>query len=1123
MFKQLLLCTALLHGGSLLAFSASVTLQPSEDTSLFETSPDDNLGSSDLASGTTSAGLKSRALVWFDFEGRVPANATITSVELSFRVTKAPPAAVTSTFGLHRVLQDWAEGTKKGVQLGAAATAGETTWNARFFPDVHWSTPGAAAPIDFVAKASGSRSIAGLGNYTFPSTSDLVADVQSWLTNPQSNSGWILISQSEGTPRTARRLGSSESPSTSPSLVIQFNTPAQPTPPTIDTHPQNQTVVAGTSVTFNIIAAGTAPLSYQWKLNTSDLPGATSATLALSKVQAADAGSYTVVVSNAGGSITSSPATLTVINPATPPTITLQPESQSVTVGANVTFTIAATATAPVSYQWRFNGADIPGATNPNLTISNVQASNAGTYTARVQNSGGSMTSAAAVLTVQSLPPPPTRNRWTIMIYGHADHNLTGSLIADMQEMEASGSGPDFNIVVQADFDASSPGNTAGGLPTEFAKGVTRFLIQKDTDPSTITSTAVERLPELNMDDPAVLTGFVTWAAQKYPADRYGLILWNHGGQWQGFGGDSQDGTLKDTGVLSTAQLRKSLGSAMQTASIAKWDFISFDTCLMGGAEVLTDFVPLTDVFIACPEIDYGDGWDYAASFDFLKANPAVSAIDFGRAEVKHWEAHHLQPGKEADLNLAAHTLYDLTKYATFEEKFNAFSTLLRQSATPQNLSLPRVRLDTTQYSLSGVKDIGKPTDFIDVGELADRVAADASSDPALKTAALDMVSSIDTMVVAKVRGTKKQLTHGLSVYYPIEGAKDNQGYLALSLSSKPGSAWSQFLATITENKTGDTVAPDISNGDIALASLTQAGASPASFSASVAQPASIRVKVINGSDAYSMQASIVDNHFTAKTNEYVYLGELLFAPVNGVGTYNIQWSGTLPMLSSAAGTNAAVLGGFFDDLGSDIMVSYAEYVPPKSTDTQIVALLTQIKGNKGTVINVLDAEVEELAPAGIDIEAGGTLTPLYYMEQRQGNDPDKWQSDDVRSKSSIVIPPNGLKGLTVNMAQLPDGIYTMEVQVADVYENESDVLEYAITVGQSQQAVTLSAQALAGGKIKVSWPASATGYILETNSALASSGWIAVASNQVAIEGASNAFTDSLSGQSRFYRLRKN
>lgn len=795
------------------------------------------------------------------------------------------------------------------------------------------------------------------------------------------------------------------------------------------------------------------------------------------------------------------------------------------TAGANVSFTIAATATAPVSYQWKFNGADIPGATSPNLTISNAQSSNAGSYTARVQDSGGSVTSAAAVLTVQSLPPPPppSRNRWTIMVYGHADHNLTGSLVADMQEMEASGSGPDFNVVVQADFDASSPNNAAGGLPAELAQGVTRFLIQKDNNPNTITSTAVERLPELNMDDPAVLTGFVTWAAQKYPADRYGLILWNHGGQWQGFGGDSQDGTLQDRGSLSTAQLRKSLSSAMQTASIAKWDFISFDTCLMGGAEVLTDFVPLTDVFIACPEIDYGDGWDYAASFDFLKGNPAVSAMDFGRAEVKHWEAHHLQPGKDADLNLAAHTLYDLTKYAAFEEKFNAFSTLLCQSATPQNLSLPRVRLDTTQYSLSDVKDIGKPTDFIDLGELADRVAADASTDPALKTAALNMVSSIDTMVVAKVRGTKKQLTHGLSVYYPIEGANDNQDYLALTLSSKPGSAWSQFLAKVTENKSGDNVAPDISNGDVALASLTKVGASPASFSASVAQPANIRVKVVNGSDAYSMQASIVDNHFTVKTNEYVYLGEVLFAPVNGVGTYNIQWSGTLPMLSSATGTNAAVLGGFFDDLGSDIMVSYAEYVPPKSTDTQIVALLTQIKGNKGEVINVLDAEVEELAPAGIDIEAGGTLTPLYYMERRQGNDPDKWQSDDVRSKSSIVIPPSGLKGLTVSMAQLPNGIYTMEVQVADVYENESDVLEYAITVGQSQQAVTLSAQTLAGGKIKVSWPTFATGYILETNSALASSGWIAVASNQVAIEGASNAFTDSLSGQSRFYRLRKN
>ena len=255
----------------------------------------------------------------------------------------------------------------------------------------------------------------------------------------------------------------------------------------------------------------------------------------------------------------------------------------------------------------------------------------------------------------------------------------------------------------------------------------------------------------------------------------------------------------------------------------------------------------------------------------------------------------------------------------------------------------------------------------------------------------------------------------------------------------------------------------------------------------------------------------------------YVYLGEVLYAPIKGVGTYNLQWNGTLPMLSNTAGTNSVILGGFFEDVGSDTLVSYAEYVPPRSKDTQIVALLTQMKGTKGTVINVLDAEVEELAPAGIDVEPGGILTPLYYLERRQGNDPDNWESDDARGKASVVIPANGLKGLTVNMTQLPNGPYTMEVQVVDVYENESDVLEYLISVGQPQSAPKLTAQVVAADKIKISWPASAADFSLEASTALSATGWSTIPANQLATEGFNKTFTDTLVGPARFYRLRKN
>ncbi len=174
---------------------------------------------------------------------------------------------------------------------------------------------------------------------------------------------------------------------------------ATATAPVITTQPASQTVPAGANVTFTVVATGTAPLSYQWRFNSVNISGATSSVLTLNAVTTANAGSYSALVSNSAGSATSAAATLTV-NTVGAPTITTQPVSQTVTVGANVTFTVGATGTAPLSYQWRFNSVNISGATSSVLTLNAVTTANAGSYSALVSNSAGSATSAAASLTV---------------------------------------------------------------------------------------------------------------------------------------------------------------------------------------------------------------------------------------------------------------------------------------------------------------------------------------------------------------------------------------------------------------------------------------------------------------------------------------------------------------------------------------------------------------------------------------------------------------------------------------------------------------------------------------------------------------------------------------------------
>jgi pectate lyase len=173
-------------------------------------------------------------------------------------------------------------------------------------------------------------------------------------------------------------------------------------PPSISTQPASQTVNAGSNVSFNVAAGGTPPLSYQWHKDGSPVAGANADTLSLQGVQADAAGGYTVTVTNGADSVTSSPATLTVI---TPPTVTTQPASRTVNAGQTATFNVAASGTAPFSFQWQKDGSDIAGANGASLSITNAQDGDAGTYTVIVSNAAGSANSGSALLTVVT---PPT-------------------------------------------------------------------------------------------------------------------------------------------------------------------------------------------------------------------------------------------------------------------------------------------------------------------------------------------------------------------------------------------------------------------------------------------------------------------------------------------------------------------------------------------------------------------------------------------------------------------------------------------------------------------------------------------------------------------------------------------
>jgi hypothetical protein len=173
----------------------------------------------------------------------------------------------------------------------------------------------------------------------------------------------------------------------------------------ITCEPQSQTNCAGANLSLVVCATGTSPLSYQWRKGGQPVARETSDILTFTNVQPADADNYDAVVTSQCGSVTSRVARLEV---DVSPSITAQPGGQSVCAGAQVTFCVSATGSAPLSYQWRFNDAPISGATSNCLLLTNVQAANAGQYSVVVINVCDAVTSLAAVLTVTNVCGCPT-------------------------------------------------------------------------------------------------------------------------------------------------------------------------------------------------------------------------------------------------------------------------------------------------------------------------------------------------------------------------------------------------------------------------------------------------------------------------------------------------------------------------------------------------------------------------------------------------------------------------------------------------------------------------------------------------------------------------------------------
>ena len=242
------------------------------------------------------------------------------------------------------------------------------------------------------------------------------------------------------------------------------------------------------------------------------------------------------------------------------------------------------------------------------------------------ETDGGSETdnqtnSVESITPTDAMPPAVEQTNenptWLVMLYQDADDALLEEdIVFDFNEAEMVGSSEQVTIVSQLDRYAGSDGYSGDGN-WDTAK---RFYITQDNDINSISSSEIADLGEINMGAPETLLNFVTWAVETYPADRYALILSDHGGGWTGGWTDS----APSFDYMSMNDLDYTLYTLVSSLPIDKFDLIGFDACLMSQLDVYNNIAPYAHFAVASEEVEPSTGWAYAAFLQQLVDNPGM-------------------------------------------------------------------------------------------------------------------------------------------------------------------------------------------------------------------------------------------------------------------------------------------------------------------------------------------------------------------------------------------------------------------------------------------------------------------------------------------------------------------
>ncbi|GAB4429911.1 MAG: clostripain-related cysteine peptidase [Chloroflexi bacterium OHK40] len=353
--------------------------------------------------------------------------------------------------------------------------------------------------------------------------------------------------------------------------------------------------------------------------------------------------------------------------------------------------------------------------------------------------------------------PAPTRGpvaegaaRWTVLVYLDGDNNLEADALDDFREMATVGSSDELKIVVQLDrissresWDDTSAGDWDGTM---------RFLVERGMEPEA--EAAIEDLGELNMGDGTTLADFIEWGVTNYPAERYALIIWDHGASWLGIASDDTDGG----DVLSLPELSAALETARDRSGYGTFDLIGFDACLMAQLDVFQAIEPYGQVAVASAELEPNQGWAWDVWLAALAADPAQDAATIAPVIVESYIDSFEGSGVD-DVTLSA---FDLAQLREVSDRLAGLSRAMIDGIAEGYTAIAEARSYVAVYAPSYPEEFNA----VDLGHFA-QLLPERGAGPEVVAAAEALESAIDQARLANGAGSYHRNTSGLSIYFP--------------------------------------------------------------------------------------------------------------------------------------------------------------------------------------------------------------------------------------------------------------------------------------------------------------------------------------------------------------------